>query len=65
MNGERIAFLASLATTAPLASALFLSGCSAAGGAGVPDMGPVGSGLKFIGIGLVVMALVFVLAGKR
>ncbi len=27
----------------------------------VPDMEPIGSGLKFIGIGLVVMALVFVL----
>lgn len=62
---NRIAYLASLGTAAPLASATVLSGCSAAGGAGGPDMGPVGSGLKFIGVALVVMALVFVLAGRR
>ncbi len=36
-----------------------VAGCS--GSPRGPDMTPVGMGLKFIGIGLVVMALVFVL----
>ena len=37
-----------------------LTGCSSSVPK-VPDMTPIGMGLKFIGIGLVVMALVFVL----
>ena len=37
-----------------------VAGCSGSAPRG-PDMTPVGMGLKFIGIGLVVMALVFVL----
>ena len=67
MNTERnrIAYLSSLGTAAPLASATVLSGCSAVGGPTGPDMGPVGAGLKFIGVALVVMALVFVLAFRR
>ena len=64
-NRQRITFLASLATAAPLATTAVLTSCSSSGGPGVPDMDPIGSGLKFIGIGLVVMALVFVLAVKR
>jgi hypothetical protein len=41
-------------------TAVVLAGCSGSAPRG-PDMTPVGMGLKFIGIGLVVMALVFVL----
>ena len=41
-------------------TAVVLAGCSSSAPRG-PDMTPVGMGLKFIGIGLVVMALVFVL----
>ena len=40
-----------------------LVGCS--GGGGGPSMEPIGDGLSFIGIGLVVMALVFVLGSFR
>ncbi len=42
---------------------VLLAGCSGSAHRG-PDMTPVGMGLKFIGIGLVVMALVFVLGSK-
>jgi hypothetical protein len=55
---ERIPYLASLATAAAL------SGCAGEAVYGGPDMEPVGSGLRFIGIGLVVMALVFVLSRR-
>ena len=56
-NPDRIPYLASLATAAAL------SGCAEDAAMG-PDMEPVGSGLRFIGIGLVVMALVFVLSRR-
>ena len=45
--------------------ALLMSGCSHHDSYSGPDMEPIGSGLRFIGIGLVVMALVFVLPGRR
>ena len=44
---------------------LLMSGCTPSGSYSGPDMEPIGSGLRFIGIGLVVMALVFVLSGRR
>lgn len=54
-------------TTVPavvlLVALTILTGCGG-GPSSVPDMEPVGSGLRFIGVGLVVMALVFVLRGK-
>ena len=46
--------------------ALLLPGCI--GGTTqptVPDLAPIGAGLRFIGIGIVVMALVFVLGTSR
>lgn len=46
-----------------LVALTILTGCGG-GPSSVPDMEPVGSGLRFIGVGLVVMALVFVLRGK-
>ena len=45
-------------------AAMVIAGCSATTHAG-PDMAPIGAGLKFIGIGLVVMALVFTLGAAR
>lgn len=42
-----------------------LTSCSPHTDMGGPDMEPVGSGLRFIGVGLVVMALVFVFAQRR
>ena len=47
-----------------LAAVLVAAVTGCANAASGPDMEPIGSGLKFIGIGLVVMALVFVLGSQ-
>jgi hypothetical protein len=52
--------LAAVFLTILLSIVVLFLGCSG-GDAGVPSMEPIGDGLSFIGIGLVVMALVFVL----
>jgi hypothetical protein len=57
--------LAAVFLTILLSLAALLLGCSGGGEVGVPNMEPVGDGLTFFGVCVVVMALVFVLGLSR
>jgi len=46
--------------------AVFMTGCGGGGGVPIPvDLGPIGAGLTFIGLGIVLSAIISLFSGPK